>query len=501
MARWSFGVAALVVSVATATVATATFDTVQVQVMHRHGARAAIVADNMTLVCGEAKYCGELNEAGRNMLVNVGAWIRNQFGTALGLPAAYSQYHSYSRSTDLDRTMQSAVGLLHGLYPDNASFFPVVNTVFFDTDELLLIDAQMSYHIPVAINDAPAFALPASFFELFTPAELNAMGRETYQHALCSLPAFDQAAYQQCVFRVQDIAASWNAEGRLSATATPTVLAKYANLSVARRDYNTQLYIYDASNEDQRNRGSTGYNLASRIVNQMYAAAGLLGAAAVPYQTLMEWSAHDTTYMPLASAIGFNTPEYMLPLFGEAFVMELSRDSTAANPNASNFYVRIWGGHPSQSPGPHDVDMQELTVNGLDAQNKPVAGSGATPVSLDDFARLVNSTAPQSPAGDCYLSKKVIKKIHCDTIHVPDDANCILWRQRCPRFSCPDNYALNPADLSCVSEEPHQLVTTAAAVLMVVVAAVAGAIIGATAFGFSAHCSKKQPATEYGGLE
>ena len=189
----------------------AELETVQVQVMHRHGARASIVAYNETLVCGKAEYCGQLNENGRNMLINVGAWLRQKYSSVLDIPAAFSQYKSFSRSTDLDRTMQSAVGLLHGLYPDNASFFPVVNTVNFETDELLLIDANMAYHIPVAIHDAPGFSMPDAFYKLFDAAQLNAFGREAFQEKLCGLETFDNAAYEACVLRVQDISASWNA--------------------------------------------------------------------------------------------------------------------------------------------------------------------------------------------------------------------------------------------------------------------------------------------------
>jgi len=493
----------IAVAMLAAAAAAVSLEVVQVQVMHRHGARAAIVAYNETLVCGKAEYCGQLNENGRNMLIHVGAWLRNKYSGALSLPDSFSQYVSYSRSTDLDRTMQSAVGLLHGLYPDNASFFPVVNTVNFETDELLLIDANMAYHIPVAIGEAPAFDLGASFYNMFDAAQLNAMGKETFQYELCVRDSFDNDAYKACVLRVQDIAASWNAEGRLTPTATPSIIANYANLSESRRLLNTQLYVYEPTNDVQRKRGSTGYTLASHIVGFMYAAAGLQGPTAVPQQRFFEWSAHDTTYMPLASAIGFNTKDYMLPLFGQAFVMELLQDKDATGaPNASDFYVRIYGGSPSQTPGAHDVTMTELTVNGKAADGTAVTGSGSSPVSLDDWARLVNSTAPQAEAGICYLDKKVIKKIHCDTIHVPTDPNCILWRQRCPRFACPDNYVLNPNDLSCVSTEPHQLITTTEGVIMVVVTAIAGALIGAAFFGFSAHCCKKKALEDgYTGVE
>jgi hypothetical protein len=286
---------------------------VQVQVMHRHGAREALVGYNNTIVCGNVGNpyrCGELNEPGKLMLLQLGDLLHTRYTALLNFTDSYSQYVAYTRSTDLNRTVQSAAALLKGFFPNSSAYFPIVNTVTFATDLLLLVDAQMSFHIPALLNEMPGYSLPDSFFTMFTDSELRQMGRESFQEALCVLPSFNQTTIAACALTVQDVAAAWEATGRLPSA--PTMLANFDKLNEMRRIHNTLLFVYDPSNPIMKSRGNLGYNLASTIASKMYQQAGLSPRGFLNTR-FFHWSAHDTTYMPLASAIGMNNADFMRP--------------------------------------------------------------------------------------------------------------------------------------------------------------------------------------------
>jgi hypothetical protein len=464
----------VVVLVASAAFVAAEKKLIQVQVMHRHGAREAICSYNTDIVCNGPNRCGELNSEGKDMLVKLGQYLRQQYAQPLKIPQNYSQYVAFSRSTDLNRTIQSADGMLRGLFNNSADFFPVVNTVDFNTDLLLLVDAQMSYHLPAIMNMAPGFNLPQRFFDTFSASQLNTMGVETLQQPICNLTTFTQLEFMACALRVQDIAASWNASGQLDPKSTTGQAFNNGSLNGLRQQFNAQLYVYDPSNAVMKARGNLGFNLASTIGSMMQGAAGLTARQST--FPLFHWSAHDTTYMPLASAIGMNNATYMLPGFGQAFIFELWQESTD-----NSTYVRIYNGAPTQYPGEHAYAFEELTAQGLDSNGNVVTGLGATnPLALQPFLNLINSGKAQSTAGMCYVTPDVINAIGCSQVGAPQNPNCLQFRQSCPAYACAANSVLNSGDLTCLSlAQPEEVMSTSSAATMCTVTAVAGLVLGA----------------------
>ena len=420
---------------------------VLVQVMHRHGARWPIVSYNATALCeGSTRICGQLNEEGRLMLEGLGRYLRERYGSFLERPQNYSQLQTYTRSTRLDRTIQSADALLRGLYPELDAFYPVVNTVEFALDLLLLVDAQMSFHIPGVLHKWPGFRYPA---QRFTAEELRAMGREAQQYANCvDGDLSDKLQYMECALRLQDIAASWRAVGQLSNGSYPTMAQAWAALEEYRREFNARLFLYDPADPVMVQRGNLGYNLASETARNMYAAVGLLPPLP-QFTRLVEYSAHDTTYMPLASAIGLNTPTYMLPQFGQAFIFETYTNASGGPP-----YMRLLSGQPPQLPprtGAYDYTVAEVAAHGMRPDGSTyTGGDGAACVTVEDFSRFVSSTGPASHKGSCYLSEAVLKEIGCDTHSVPFDPVCVEYRTKCPQYGCPHGYVMDLGDLSCV---------------------------------------------------
>jgi hypothetical protein len=466
-----------VVSLSAVVLADNGLELVQVQVMHRHGAREALVGYNNTIVCGNVGNpyrCGELNEPGKLMLLQLGDLLHTRYTALLNFTDSYSQYVAYTRSTDLNRTVQSAAALLKGFFPNSSAYFPIVNTVTFATDLLLLVDAQMSFHIPALLNEMPGYSLPESFFTMFTDSELRQMGRESFQEALCVLPSFNQTTIAACALTVQDVAAAWEATGRLPSA--PTMLANFDKLNEMRRIHNTLLFVYDPSNPIMKSRGNLGYNLASTIASKMYQQAGLSPRGFLNTR-FFHWSAHDTTYMPLASAIGMNNADFMRPLFGQAFIFELWRNRTS-----NEHFVRIYNGAPKQYPSNYSYNFTELNATGLDENGNAVYGQGAAPLPLEAFSRLINSTKGTDVGNAvCFLTEDMLKTIGCDGIAAPTNPKCILYRQQCPDSGCPGEYSVDPMDLSCVALVDKQVVTTSEASVMIVVSAVAGLLIGAAA--------------------
>ena len=58
---------------------------------------------------------GQLTQTGANQLHDTGKWLRSALGDFL--PAQWDSNTMYARSTDIDRTFESAENLLQGLFP------------------------------------------------------------------------------------------------------------------------------------------------------------------------------------------------------------------------------------------------------------------------------------------------------------------------------------------------------------------------------------------------
>ena len=441
-----------------------------VQVIHRHGARTPIVYSNISLICPTG--CGMLNWEGKQMLVAQGKYLRQRYnGSALFPSAWYNPRVVTSRSTNILRTLQSAAGLLQGLFPNMTDYFPAISTVYLFTDTLLLVDAIPAFHIfqQLHFQDTATSIIEPHLRLVFNKSIVETIGLELSIDTMC----FNTSFFVQCIMEAQDIAASYASTGVLSNGSFPVTLAFRPQLNEALHLLNSLQYPYNASSSEDRARGSLGQNVVTAMLQNMHAK----DKGQLP-QTLMHYSAHDTTVMPFAATLGNN--DLMLPLFGTMYVLELWR-SAATNLSTVRAYAAI----PGQTPGVHDPAIESFPLHCI-AANGTVYAVPAYPGScpIDDFERFVNSSKPQSAAGQCYLSSDDFAQIGGNTVgsdQVPDPSSLLsFYRQRCPDQACPTGAFLN-ANLSCstpLTEVDGNSITSPNAVIVGVASGLGGILLG-----------------------
>lgn len=429
-----------------------------VQVIHRHGARSPLPPANASIICPRG--CGLLNLQGKDMLLKQGAYLRARyngsrpdvyngtpfFGTELYPDGTtYDVRNAYSRSTDLTRTLQSASGLLKGLFPNSTEYYPAINTVQFLQDELLLIDVSPSYHIYQQLNtDVFAERLKLYIHDLFPdPSILHAISVENSLQEYCE----HEDNFVTCVLGLQDIAAARNAEGTLPSL---PITHQYLNeLNLCRTRWNSYYFPFNASDPVSAARGSLGQNVVQQMIQNMQSAmvaATTNQSALFPYK-LMHYSAHDTTVMPFCATLG--NDDFMLPPFGQMYLLELLQ-STADG----SFHVRAAQSVPGQTPESlHFVNESAFPLHCMNDTNATyVVGAGLT-CPFSDFQRFVNRTLPLSLAGTCYVSPEALRAIDCDKVGgtgpLPN-STCYFYRSYCPTFACPPNSVLSPTSYACV---------------------------------------------------
>lgn len=479
---------ALVLAVLLCDLAASSKNVIFSQVAHRHGARTPLVSVNLTRICGPDNFCGQLNHDGEVMLRQVGTWARNRYMLSLDPTVSYladfatrpysSEYFN-SRSTDLPRTLQSADAFLRGLFPNLTSFFPVVHTVSFWSDELLLVDALPAFHLPDVIDSQTNLNVLTPFvLEKIDNETLSQVGMELHLDSVCSGPTYNIAG---CALEVQDVMASYasqtidNGTSRLSLY--PLSNGLLPMFQYFRWKWNTPLFSYNASRPTDRQRGSLGQNLANEIVASMI--DKIFGNQSKPF-VFKEWSAHDSTVMPLCATLGQNG--MMLPLFGQSYFIELLNDTASSVPptDLSRYSVRILYGAPDQGPGDHAFEADPFPLSCTNSSG--VTYSTMEDCPLEDFRRYILGSKAKSDAGYCYLDDRILESINCEASNsTAKDPNslCVFYRSRCQDYACGENY-MNTTDWSCRPvSQPHIGVSVSAAAVMTSVAAVAGALIGA----------------------
>ena len=421
---------------------------VLIQLIHRHGARSALVSSNQSLICPGG--CGMLNAQGKDQLVSVGRYLRQRYNSPDNFPNGplfpsekYDPRVIASRSTNLPRTLQSAAGLLQGMFPNTSDFFPAISTVEFKTDTLLLVDAIPAFHVPTMLTLASieADVVRPALLPLIPQAVAETIGIELSLDTTCS----NASRYVVCVLESQDVAASYAALGVLSNGSFPTALSYYPQLQMARRTLNSAFYPYNASSPLDKARGSLGLNIVLTMIRNMHAK---LEKTSHLEQLVMHYSAHDTTVMPFAATLG--NEGMMLPPFGQTYVIELWRrtDDASAPPR-----VRAYQGLPGDEPDNHTFVPSDFPLHCIDANGTGyVVPSYPGSCMLDDFVRFVNSSLPESPSGQCYLSDADFAKIGGNVVgsdQVPSPSSLVaFYRMMCPAQACPVGAFLN-ANLSC----------------------------------------------------
>ncbi|KPA81838.1 putative histidine secretory acid phosphatase [Leptomonas pyrrhocoris] len=413
-----------------------------VQVAHRHGARGSLVVDNTTDICGLEYPCGELTGAGIAMLNSVGQFVRERYSDLslvekpLFPTTRYNSSVVYTRSTGIQRTIQSATAFLSGLFPDDY-FYPVVYSHNYTTDTLLNTDIVPSVAGKRWLDmDKQNAALNPIIDSHLTKTQIEDAAKEAYIEGLCS--DFEQRS--NCAYNLYDIATSFDAAGRLKAK------KKLAAIMPALVAYTIGwyrfIYDYDKSVEIDNTQGSAAQNLAQTMVANMNA------HKLSPSFTLYEFSTHDVMVSPLAATIGDHNDVTMNPPYATSIIVELLQDTESPN----DWYVRPLRGNPIlQDTGSYKFVLNDMEVRCIDAAgNQYLAATGICP--LDGFRRMMDYSRPSVPNGQCTMPQNQYDNMGCPRTVAdgkPVPYYCWLYRYVCPQTACPDGNVLGREDLQC----------------------------------------------------
>ncbi|CAD2214393.1 membrane-bound acid phosphatase precursor [Angomonas deanei] len=350
----------------------------QVQLVHRHGSRSALVSYNDSLICGLEFPCGYLNRQGQDMLVNTGRFLRTRYTTddtvvdpssPFLTQESYNLTVSYTRSTDVLRTLQSADALLRGLFPNMSAYYPVVHTIEASTDSLLRSDA-----VP-AITAKRKYGLPEEraacdsvVDHYFTSEQLVRVASEVHYDGYCS----NWTNRLKCAKTLCDIAHAYESTGEIAQY--PLLKENLDKVCAVLVCSSRHLFSYDSTDALQREQGSGGQALAQELLLNVHKHLN----QSSPFQVL-EYSAHDTTLSPLAGTLGDNSDLAMMPPFGTTYVFELLRRATAAegSTKVGDYAMRVKRGHPGVTPDTNfEFAWDDFELRCMHAAGRCVRGGG-----------------------------------------------------------------------------------------------------------------------------
>ncbi|KPI87001.1 membrane-bound acid phosphatase precursor (MBAP) [Leptomonas seymouri] len=422
-----------------------------VQIVHRHGARSPLVPHNETKICGTEFPCGYLNSEGQQMMMNTGKFLRHRYTEDASVVSepffpsdAYNLSISHTRSTDVLRTLQSAVAVLRGLFPYHPAEFPAVHTVENIEDSLLhssivpILRTRYHYATQEVRRLCDAVLDKRMSFET-----LQLAAAEVHMQGYCANYTLRSA----CADVLCDIAHSYQSTGQLEST--PVLRQHLSDVCAVTAASSQFIFSYNASNPVHQKQGAPFYHLSKLLVNNM---ALHVNRKKAPTFKLYQYSTHDTTISPLAASLGDNSLTAMLPPFGTTFIIELL-SAVGGSASSGSWHVRVLRGHPGVTPSTNFVfALSDFPMRCMDAKHTTyIADDNVCP--LADFERFVASTAPTSEMGTCYLDPNLYGRMDCPLDAVGDNrslsADCLVYRKQCPRFACGTGYYLDAVDYGC----------------------------------------------------
>ncbi|CAD2214394.1 Histidine phosphatase superfamily (branch 2), putative [Angomonas deanei] len=424
----------------------------QVQLVHRHGSRSALVSYNDSLICGLEFPCGYLNRQGQDMLVNTGRFLRTRYTTddtvvdpssPFLTQESYNLTVSYTRSTDVLRTLQSADALLRGLFPNMTAYYPAVHTVMNKDDSLLNSATIPALNAKYHYGDPEERAACDSVVDhYFTPELLVRVASEVHYDGYCS----NWTNRVKCVKTLCDIAQAYEPTGELQQH--PLLNEHYFSLCATLVCSSRYLFSYDSTDALQREQGSGGQALAQELLLNVHKHLN----QSSPFQVL-EYSAHDTTLSPLAGTLGDNSDAAMMPPFGTTYVFELLRRATAAegSTEVGDYAMRVKRGHPGVTPDTNfEFAWDDFELRCMHAAGDVYVAEGNV-CPLEDFIRFIDSSKPTNAAGLCYIDPVLLARMNCS---VTDTAfalssDCLQYRLLCPSYACGKGQHVGFADKNC----------------------------------------------------
>lgn len=378
-----------------------------VQVVHRHGARSPIANHNETSICGLTYPCGILNKEGQRMVENLGVFIRNRYNdlnisaTPFFPSEAYNLSRVLSRSTDIQRTLQSSAGVLRGIFPNLTEFYPAIHTVPFDSDWLLNSGVIPEIHARHSFGRARRNETCAKVAEAL-PAVIYAAAAEVHSESFC-----EEKDKVTCAFQLCDIGQAYKATGVLSQY--PNLEAHLALICKVVVCSNTYYFNYNPA------MGSFGQPLAQELLQNIRT------YITNPSYRLIEYSGHDTTITPLAATLG-NMSDLMLdPPFASAFFFELLKSN-------DKYFIRVLFGFPS-SPG-FDFNLVPFSFQCMKDKKVYIPQNNICP--LEDFISFIDSTKPMDPRGLCIVDDLLVPNGYCNEGATRNSSFCLAYRKVCP---------------------------------------------------------------------
>uniref|UniRef100_A0A250YH28 acid phosphatase n=1 Tax=Castor canadensis TaxID=51338 RepID=A0A250YH28_CASCN len=308
---------------------------------------------------------GQLTQLGMEQHYELGQYIRKRYGKFLN--ESYKREQVYIRSTDVDRTLMSAMTNLAALFPpEGVSIWnprlpwqPIpVHTVSLSADRLLY--------------------LPFRNCPRFQELESETLKSEEFQKRLQPFKDFIETLPTLSGFHGQDLFGIWSkvydplyCEGvhnfTLPSWATKDTITKLRKLSEL-----SLLSLYGIHKQKEKSRLQGGV-LVNEILNHMKSATQPQN-----HRKLVMYSAHDTTVSGLQMAL--DVYNGILPPYAACHIMELRLEE-------GKYFVEMYYRNETQH-APH-----------------PLTLPGCTPsCPLEKFAELVAPVIPQDWSTECMIT-------------------------------------------------------------------------------------------------
>eukprot|EP00760_Papus_ankaliazontas_P004751 PhM_4_TR12053/c0_g1_i1/m.5135 len=379
-------------------------------VIHRHGARQpAYVGPQGNIHYGIA----ELTPVGAQMMHNLGVHLRGSYGTFL--PDSYNVTQISSRSSFVNRTLQSGMAMLKGMFPQ-AIDAPIITYMPLYEDSLIDPFGAPTYQLH---NIAPLVKTHVANFtrSVLTSDEITMMSGAV---GMSPSNCFEDLA--ACVMLVQDVAASGFSNGNCPARiCSDAVLLMKLEKIAAYSNYIEGIDLPGANSDDFKERAYRG-SLGAWLALDMARAVEDAGHTPV---LLRHYSAHDSTLTVLLHALGLvhnASSDYNVPVFGSTLILEVTSTSM----------IRASWGAPEQA---HNSNYS-YTFSPL---NIPCDADPSTPPSpMCDAATWVSAVKQRYGGPDrCYAYAADFAATGCDHYTSPtSNALCYYFRQHCPVASC-----------------------------------------------------------------
>lgn len=211
-------------------------------------------------------------------------------------------------------------------------------------------------------------------------------------------------------------------------------------------------FQYNESDPYWKGVGSMGYQIATEII-------GLGKSVGESKVVLVEYSAHDTTLVPLYSTAGVH--DKMRPDFAEAIVFEILT-------SISETTIRARRGWPEQTPGPHAYTFTPFALTCIKSDNTAYRSTERSAgCTLADWERYIKTRGPaeEGTDGGCFNfapDQKVGCPENASVAPTEEQHACLKFRAQCPSTACADGYVLDVAqgyvcirrNVTCTTQPP-----------------------------------------------